>query len=308
MIGAEGELARRAAGRGDEKDFFEAGLDIALPVGAIGEEVANLERFGPFCAFGFVRRSAAEFRPFVLYQHRVGDRAAVGGPGQARRAGRKSSQAHRFTAVHPAHPELRAATFGRGEGEALAVGRPARRKGAAAAPGNRRFLARRRVDQPDRADRAVGHDVVRATDISDVAAVGADLRVGGDRQVEQVGAGEAAFGAFAGAADGGSRCGGRCAGFGGGSGRRRFFLRETELRGEGEEARPEQCQFAHEMLPLFATGGWSELFAGSGQPSVAAADWLLKTGYALSQGDRTIGRGRRWTWPCGRLILKQEAR
>src|SRR3546814_12323170 len=40
VIGAESQLARRAAGRGDEKDLLEARLEIALAIGAIGEEVA----------------------------------------------------------------------------------------------------------------------------------------------------------------------------------------------------------------------------------------------------------------------------
>ncbi len=124
VIGPESELARRAAGRGNEENLLEARLDIALAIGAIGEEVADLERFGPFRALGLVRGGAAELRPFVLDQHRIGDRAAVGRPGDARRAGGQTGEAYRLAAVHPAHPELRAAALGRGEGEAFAVGRP----------------------------------------------------------------------------------------------------------------------------------------------------------------------------------------
>src|SRR3546814_1777116 len=46
VIGAESQLARRAAGRGDEKDLLEARLEIALAIGAIGEEVADFEQIG----------------------------------------------------------------------------------------------------------------------------------------------------------------------------------------------------------------------------------------------------------------------
>ena len=119
----------------------------------------------------------------------------------------------------------------------LAVGRPARRKGAAGAPRERGLFAGRGVDQPDAAHRAVGHDVVRAADIGDVAAVGADLRIGGDRQVEQVGAGEAPFGRRARAADRRRRGGGRDGCGFGGCGRR--VLRGGVRRGEGEQARTE---------------------------------------------------------------------
>src|SRR3546814_13701032 len=41
VIGAESQLARRAAGRGDEKDLLEARLEIALPIGANGEEIGR---------------------------------------------------------------------------------------------------------------------------------------------------------------------------------------------------------------------------------------------------------------------------
>src|SRR3546814_7504561 len=63
-------------------------------------------------------------------------------------------------------------------------------------------------------------DVCSSDLIGDAAAVGADLRIGGDREVEQVGAGETAVGSEPRAAHGGARHGGRGFGRSGGFGRR----------------------------------------------------------------------------------------
>ena len=90
-----------------------------------------------------------------------------------------------------------------------------------------------------------------------MAAVGADLRIGGDGEVEQVGAGQAAFGRDARAAN-------RRAGHGGGCGRGcgRFrrgrcgrFLREAGVNGKHEQACAQNCQFAHEKPSLFLSDG-----------------------------------------------------
>ncbi len=79
VVGAEGQLARRAAERIDDEDMIEAGLDVAGAVGAVGHLVDHFERFGPFRALGLGRRRA-ELGAVVGDIQEVSDAGAVGRP------------------------------------------------------------------------------------------------------------------------------------------------------------------------------------------------------------------------------------
>ena len=190
VVGSVAQLARRAAVGRDQIDLLVAGAQIALAVGPVGHRGDDLERLGPLRAFG-PRRRRPEPRALVGDEHRVGDLAAVGRPGDAARRVGQAGDPHRLAGRHPAHEHLGpSALGGRDEGEPVASGRPARLAVRAGAGDQGRLLAAARIDQPDRGAEAVGHDVARAADISDPAAVGADLGIGGDLEVEQVARGE----------------------------------------------------------------------------------------------------------------------
>ena len=194
---AEGQLARRAAGRIDHEQLHRPRLDVAPAVIAIGDLVDHLQRLAPFGAFGLGRR-LAEYQRLARHARGVGEALTIGRP--ADRAGclGQRGDVRADPARHPAHVQFGpAAAFGGDIGQPVAPRRPARRGVRAFAGHQRRFLAARNIDQPDRADRPVEHDVVGLPDIGDPFAVGADLRIGADRQAEQVGPGEVPLGRVA---------------------------------------------------------------------------------------------------------------
>jgi hypothetical protein len=219
---AEGHLPRRSAGRRNDEYVGEARLEVALAVGAERDPVDDLERRRPLRPFGLGRRGGAKPGPLVGHDHRVGDRSAVGRPGQVGGAVRKAGQPRSFAALHPAHEELRSAALRRRYiGEAGAVGRPPGRH-MRARPGNQRLLRPAGdVDQPDGRAHPVGHHVGRPADISDAPPVGADLRIGRDRQAEQILARECPSGCVL------------C----------------RERRGQAQHQEPEK-QMTHEMTPV----------------------------------------------------------
>ena len=174
--------------------MVEPGLEIAGAIGAVGDLVDDLERLGPARALG-LGRGRAKFGAIVGDGHQIGDAGAIGGPAHRLRAGREPGDLDALPAVHPADEDLRApALAARDIGKAAPVGGPGRAETVAGPRRDRALLAGGHLDQPDRRARLVGHDVVGFADVGDAAPVGADLRIRGRRQPEQVAAGEGRIG------------------------------------------------------------------------------------------------------------------
>ncbi len=186
------QLARAAALRPDDEDVAEAGFQIALTVGAVGDAVDDLQRRRPLGALGLGQRRA-DLGLFAGNQDGIGQLLAVGRPTDAGRGVGQVGDADRFTRRHPAHEQLRRAALGAGDvGQARTIWRPARLAMRTGRGDQGRMTAGLDVDQPDGGTHPVGHDVGRLADIGDLPAVRADLGVGGDLHAEQVLRGEQA--------------------------------------------------------------------------------------------------------------------
>ncbi len=159
LISPEGELARRAAVGPHHEHLGEAGLQIPLRVLAVVQPGDHLQGIGPGRALRLGQRRS-EGLALIGHQHGEGDQLAVRRPGDVVRGLGQVGDLGRLARRHPAHIELGPVAFGGGDiGQALAVGRPARMGMRARSRGQRRLAPRRRVHQPDRAARLVGHRV-----------------------------------------------------------------------------------------------------------------------------------------------------
>ena len=194
-IGAVAQLARRASIRGDDENLIVTRLQIAAAVKPVDDGVDHLEIIGPASAFGTGLRRAKP-RRIIGHEHRIGDLASVGRPGDRARRFGQAGDPRGFAIGHPADIKLRLAALGRGHiSEAVAGRGPVRLARRAGAGGDRHLSPALRVDQPDRRPVSVGHDVARMADIGDPPPVGADLRIARGLQVEQVARRETRVGA-----------------------------------------------------------------------------------------------------------------
>ena len=204
VILAEGELARGAAVGGDHEQVAVAVLQVAGAVGAVGDAVDDLQRVGPLGAFGLAQR-LAERLALVFHQHDECQRLAVRRPGDVVGGIRQRRDLGRAPGPHPADVELRPTRAGGDIGQPRPIRRPARGDIVAIVGGQRRLHAGDRVDQPERGAAIVDHHVLGGAHIGDGAAVGADLRVAGGADAEDVGALEGAAGPLGHLGGGGNR-------------------------------------------------------------------------------------------------------
>ena len=133
---AVGQLARRAAARGDHEDMRPPGVDVTLPVALVGRALDHLGLADPVRAVGPPgQRDAGEIGPV---RHPAGERdpLAVGGPGRVgRTALQPRDRGDRALRVHPADEDLGAAGLSRRrEEDAGAVRRPLRAAAVQKAP------------------------------------------------------------------------------------------------------------------------------------------------------------------------------
>ena len=175
---------RSAAFGRDDKGLVVAVLEVAVAIFAVNQFLDHLRRFAPLRAFGFGRHFGKWFC-FGGHQHGERDPFPVRRPCHCARRFLHAGHFGDLAAVHPAHVDLRLPAAVREKRDALAVGRPARRRVAVVPLCDRTVVLAVRGDDPHVAARDVFHLVGELIYIKDARAIRRQARIGHAVPIEQ---------------------------------------------------------------------------------------------------------------------------
>ncbi len=182
---AAGELTRRTAVGGNDENLRIAGFQISRAVEAVDEVLIDLRCVGPLRALG-CGRERGDFRRSGGDQRSEGDLRSVRRPGNAGRSIFDVGEFGGLARIHPANIELRLAIAVGNEGNASTIGRPARGSVAIRAGGEGTMFGAIEVDDPKVGDPAIRRNLRGLTDVDDALAVGRDLRIRSNLNMENI--------------------------------------------------------------------------------------------------------------------------